>query len=335
MFAFIGLVPAPSVKDDILGRALHRANVIDAIYPSGRHYNGEGIGVLCRDDGDVGPHIDFTGRINNFDAEAGPGTHGDGVSGIMAGAGNLDPRNKGMAAASFLYVIDYEPEFLDETMELHLDYDVLVTNSSYSNGCNAGYTTITETVDQQLYQNEHLMHVFSAGNSNNNNCGYGAGDQWGNVTGGHKQAKNCLTTANLNSDATLNGTSSRGPAHDGRLKPDIAAHGAEQISTNPDNDYQVFGGTSAAAPGIAGITAQLHQAHQELNGGERAEAALLKAILLNSANDLGNKGPDFKFGWGHVNAYRAVLTLEEQRYFKTTLEPGEINTHTISNPRQR
>ena len=43
----------------------------------------------------------------------------------------------------------------------------------------------------------NLLHVFSAGNSNNNNCGYGAGNQWGNITGGHKQGKNVIATANV------------------------------------------------------------------------------------------------------------------------------------------
>ena len=330
--AFMETIPPPDEPDDIIGRSLHRANVIDTDFPGGRQYTGKGVSVCVRDDGFVGPHIDFQGRIDNSFVEPQTGNHGDGVAGIMGGAGNLNPHNKGMAAGSFLYIINYESDFLDETMELHTDYGVLITNSSYSNGCNAGYTITAATVDQQLYDFPTLQHVFSAGNSNNSNCGYGAGNQWGNITGGHKQAKNCIATANLNGDGTLVNSSSRGPAHDGRLKPDIAAHGQGQISTSENNNYQVFGGTSAASPGIAGITAQLHQAHRELNGGETAEAALLKVLLLNTANDLGNPGPDFRFGWGHVNAYRAALALEEKRYFKNAVAPGEIVAHTVTIP---
>ncbi len=330
--AFLELVPAPAEKEDIIGRSLHRSNVIDAQFPGGRHYTGEGVNMCVRDDGFVGPHIDFQGRIDNSYVEPQTGNHGDGVGGIMGAAGNLDPWNRGMAAGSFLYIINYEDDFLDETMELHTEKNVLITNSSYSNGCNAGYTEITETVDQQIYNNPTLLHVFSAGNSNNSNCGYGAGNQWGNITGGHKQAKNAIATANLNGDGTLTPSSSRGPAHDGRIKPDISAHGTDQVSTDENNTYQVFGGTSAASPGIAGITAQLHQAYQELNGGEVAESALLKTVMLNTANDLGNVGPDFKFGWGHVNAYRAVRTLEDKNYFKASVDAGVTNTHTFDIP---
>ncbi len=330
--AFLDAVPEPDVPDDTNGRNIHRANAIDAAFPGGRHYDGSGVHILVRDDGAVGPHIDFKGRIDNSLVEPQSGNHGDGVGGIMSGAGNLDPYQKGMAAGAFLHVLNYEADFLDETMDLHTQQGVLVTNSSYSNGCNTGYTAITETVDQQLYLFPTLMHVFSAGNSNNNNCGYGAGNQWGNITGGHKQAKNCLTTANLDADGNLANSSSRGPAHDGRLKPDISAHGQGQVSTDEGNAYQVFGGTSAAAPGIAGVMAQLHQAYRELNNGDTAPAALLKTVLLNGANDLGNPGPDFRFGWGHVNALRAVTALEDHRYLAATVPAGDTLVHPIQIP---
>ncbi len=330
--AFVELRPAPDVKDDTPGRSLHRSNAIDTNFPSGRSYTGEGVSVLTRDDGNVGPHIDFQGRLFQNNNIGLGGDHGDGVSGIFAGSGNLDPRHRGMAAGADLYVINYNASFLDNTMDLFFDQNVIVTNSSYSNGCNDGYTNTTQTVDQQIWDNPTLLHVFSAGNSNNNDCGYGAGSQWGNITGGHKQGKNVIATANLNVNGGLVGSSSRGPAHDGRIKPDIAAHGQDQVSTDPYYEYSGFGGTSAAAPGIAGITAQLHQAYSEHNNGEVANSGLLKAILLNTANDLGNEGPDFRFGWGHVNAYRAALAIENQTYLMDTIEMGDHHLHTFDVP---
>ena len=331
---FVDLTNQPPVKDDILGGTLHRANMLRSNLVDGRNYVGQNVNVLTRDDGVVGPHIDFQGRIDNSNAFGTSefATHGDGVSGIFTGAGNLDPDNIGMASGAFLYVTDYQSNFLDETMSLHFNDDVIVTNSSYSDGCNAGYTNTTRTVDQQCYDNPTLLHVFSAGNSNNNDCGYGAGDQWGNITGGHKQGKNVIATANVTNDGVIVGSSSRGPAHDGRIKPDIAANGANHISTDPNNEYAPFGGTSGAAPGIAGITAMLHSAYSDLFGGAIADAALLKACLLNTANDYGNKGPDFTFGWGLVNAGKAVKTLEENRWIKSTVEINESSSFSIDVP---
>lgn len=332
--AHLGLAPAPDVKDDIEGRSLHRSNVLDSGLPMGRNYDGTGVNVLVRDDGQIGPHIDFQGRLTQDLAEPRTDfdTHGDNVAGIMSGSGNFDPTKRGMAAGTGVFVLDYDPSFLDSTMFYFFTQDVIVTNSSYSNGCNGGYTEITATVDQQVYDNPTLMHVFSAGNSNNNDCGYGAGDQWGNITGGHKQGKNVTTVANLEDNASLVNSSSRGPAHDGRIKPDIASNGADQFGTEPFNTYDEFGGTSGAAPGVAGIFAQLQHAHKTMNGGEVAPSALLKAILLNTANDLGNEGPDFRYGWGHINAFRAVKVLEENRYQQLDVAQGTATEFTLNIP---
>lgn len=330
---WIELIVAPDVPDDTRGRSLHRSSNLDTQTSAGRNYTGLGIGVLCRDDGIVGPHIDFQGRIDNTFASGTNQSHGDGVSGIMAGAGNLDPSNRGMAAGAMLYVSNYASSFLDNaTVSLINSGDVLITNSSYSNGCNDGYTTITQTVDTQVRDLPNLQHTFSAGNSNNNNCGYGAGTQWGNITGGHKQGKNVIATANVYFDGSLVNSSSRGPAHDGRIKPDISANGQNQISTNENNTYQSFGGTSGASPGIAGVSAQLYQAYSEANGGDLPPSALIKATLLNTANDAGNVGPDYKFGWGIVNGLRAAKLIEDNRFLSSTMTQGSSNDHSINVP---
>ncbi len=330
---WIELIVAPDIKDDTRGRSLHRASNLDTQTTAGRNYTGAGIGVMVRDDGIVGPHIDFQGRIDNSGATGVGQTHGDGVGGIMAGAGNLNPMMRGMAAGSDVFVVNYAANFLDtQTTSLINDGSVQITNSSYSNGCNDGYTTITSTVDEQTKDIPSLLHVFSAGNSNNNDCGYGAGNQWGNITGGHKQGKNVIATANVFFDGSLVNSSSRGPAHDGRIKPDIAANGAAHNSTAENNTYQSFGGTSGAAPGIAGISAQLYEAYGELNGGDLPQSALIKAALLNTANDAGNVGPDYRFGWGIVNGLRAAKIIEDGRYLSDNITQGASNNHTINVP---
>tara|TARA_R110000850_G_scaffold241496_1_gene366121 strand:- start:44448 stop:47981 length:3534 start_codon:yes stop_codon:yes gene_type:complete len=330
---WIELIVPPDVKDDTRGKSLHRSNSLDTQSSTGNNYTGVGVGVLVRDDGIVGPHIDFQGRIDNTYASGTGQTHGDGVAGIMAGAGNLNPTMRGMAAGADVYVSNYVANFLDTgTQNLINSGDVQITNSSYSNGCNAGYTTITNTVDQQTITHPSVMHVFSAGNSNNNNCGYGAGTQWGNITGGHKQGKNVIATANVFFDGSLVNSSSRGPATDGRIKPDITANGQGQNSTSENNGYLVFGGTSGAAPGIAGVSAQLYELYASLNGGILPPSALIKATLLNTANDYGNVGPDFKFGWGIVNGNRAGKLIEDGRYLSDDISQGNTNTHTINVP---
>ena len=58
----------------------------------------------------------------------------------------------------------------------------------------------------------------------------------------------------------------------------------------------------------------------------------MKATLLNTAEDYGNIGPDFTYGWGRINAYRAVRTLEEKQYLDSTIIQGETHLHQIDVP---
>ena len=327
----IELIDEPGQPESTEGRSIQKSNVINSDLSNGLSFNADGIKLLVRDDGVVGPHIDFEGRLTNLTNDF-TGTHGDGVAGVMGGAGNIDPSVEGGASGADILVINYQANFQDTTLDLHLNGDVLITNSSYSNGCNAGYTSTTQTVDKHIFDHPTLMHVFSAGNSNNNDCGYGAGDQWGNITGGHKMGKNVIAVANLYNDASLVGSSSRGPAHDGRIKPDMAAHGQGQMSTDPDNEYAAFGGTSAAAPSLAGNLAQLVEVYKSLNNNSIPKSALIKAAAMNSATDLGNAGPDFRYGYGMINTGRAYEVIANNQYLFGSISQSGNNSHTVTVP---
>lgn len=328
---FVSLTAPPSVKDDTMGRSLHRSNAINNDLIMGRKYNGNGVAAALADDGFVGPHIDFTGRITNYATGTGQ-THGDMTSGILAGAANLNPVYRGMADGVQLYVFDISG--YTHILNAVANYDTIktvVTSTSYSQGCNE-YTTDTQFGDQTIHDNGQLEFVFSAGNNNGANCGYGAGGSWGNITGGYKQGKNVIAVANLDAMEVIDPSSSIGPASDGRIKPDIASNGRDQMSTDEGNTYQVGGGTSAACPGIAGITTQLIQAYKELYTDTVAPTALIKACLLNSAEDIGNPGPDFKYGWGRVNALRAVKTLEDNHFIHGSISQGDSLTFSVNVP---
>ena len=334
---YIEPIDSPSEKENKTGRTLHRSNTINTKYASGRHYNGEGINIMMQDDGIIGPHIDYQGRVDQSNcggcSTSNSNDHGDHVAGTIMGSGNLDPVAAGMANAAFLYVYDSSNNnYANAFPALYNNDDVVITSKSYSNGCNAGYTSLSQELDQQINLHSSLIHIFSAGNDGNSDCGYGAGSNWGNVTGGHKQGKNVIAVANLTSTSDLANSSSRGPAEDGRIKPDIGAKGSSVNSTIPENDYGLKTGTSMSCPGIAGIMGQLYQAYKELNGGANPNSALMKGVLLNSADDLGNPGPDFKHGWGEVNAYQAIKILENNQYLNSNISQGGNNTHNITVP---
>jgi hypothetical protein len=328
---FIEAIAPPSIKDDTEGRTLHRSNMINADNVTGLHYDGTGVTVGIADDGEIGPHIDFTGRMVNHASGFGS-SHGDMTSGICAGAGNLDPKIRGMASGATLHVFDISGyNHITDIVNHYTNFSMVITSTSYSQGCNE-YTTASEFGDQVIHDNPQFELVFSAGNDGTGDCGYGAGNGWGNITGGYKVGKNVVACGNLSNTDVLQGSSSRGPAPDGRIKPDICSNGYNQLSTDENNTYQVGGGTSAASPGVAGVFAQLYEVYKTLTGAANPPSALIKACVLNTGEDLGNPGPDYEFGWGRINAWRAYKTLRDQRYISDSISQGQTNTYPLNVP---
>ena len=322
---FIQAIEEPGTPENFNSRAAARNSYIQGQTP----FDGSNVVVGLGDDGDIGPHADYKGRLTSLAGNS-IGDHGDHVAGTIFGAGNIDPTGEGNAPGATMIYYDY-PSNLSNIDAHYASYGIRVTNSSYSNGCNAGYTFYAQQMDKDVRDNAALIHVFSAGNSNGSNCGYGAGTQWGNVTGGHKQGKNVIATANITSTDAIAPSSSRGPAADGRIKPDLAAVGTSVYSTIDSHTYGNKTGTSMSAPGVAGYFAVLHNAFDELQQ-DTAEAGLLKAIAMNTADDLGNPGPDFIYGYGRVNARKALKVIQDTQFLSSSITTNDTLTYTISVP---
>ena len=147
--------------------------------------------------------------------------------------------------------------------------------------------------------------------------------------------------------------SSRGPTSDGRIKPDVVAPGTWNLSGYADlfqqgydsspnatngawqydgwgfpasATYKYMGGTSMAAPLVAGGAAVVRDFYFKSRGHE-ASAALVKAVLINSAEDLldeNNDGVQDNFfpipnkheGWGRVDLVNAT-DASDQFYDET------------------
>jgi len=80
---------------------------------------------------------------------------------------------------------------------------------------------------------------------------------------------------------------------------DVAAPGSAFTTVN-GGGYSAASGTSIAAPIVAGVAALILSANPNLTGDET------QTILKQSADDLGPAGWDTSYGWGRVNAARAV-----------------------------
>jgi hypothetical protein len=159
--------------------------------------------------------------------------------------------------------------------------------------------------------------------------------------------------------------SSRGPTDDGRIKPDVVAPGSWVLSgysdlyqdgydtsPNPQNGafqyggwgyplndkLKYLGGTSMANPLVAGGATVVRDFYQELHG-HSASAALVKATLVNSAQDLldeNNDGvddndlpvPNSSEGWGRVDLAAATDGSREFVDDETALATGGASSHS-------
>jgi thermitase len=81
----------------------------------------------------------------------------------------------------------------------------------------------------------------------------------------------------------------------------IAAPGRYLVTTLSNGGYAGFSGTSAAAPVVSGIAGLVLSTNPALSNSQ------VKSIIEKNADDLGAPGFDVYYGWGRVNAYKAVL----------------------------
>lgn len=96
--------------------------------------------------------------------------------------------------------------------------------------------------------------------------------------------------------------SSRGPVNftSPYIKPDVCAPGVDILSLDRDAGYVRMSGTSMATPFVSGIVALMLDANGTLSPQQ------IKNTLATSAVDLGGEGKDNTYGWGRVDAWRAV-----------------------------
>jgi hypothetical protein len=325
---YIEPVTAPFEVEEIDAMTNQRSNTLRS---AGLNFDGTGVGVHVGDGGTASAHLDYEGRIT-YTSGINESDHATHVVGIVGGAGNFNPMIEGQAPGADIYsysgsAILYSSSVLNTA----LGNNVVITQHSLGWGCNGGYNGSAANADQQMEDNEQLIHVFSAGNSGGEDCGqYPTG--WGNITGGYKQGKNVFAVANLTNTDVASGSSSRGPASDGRIKPDIGAVGSSVLHTQAGNTYGTKSGTSMAAPAVSGALSQLYQAYRTLNSNQDPNAALIRALTLNTAEDLGNEGPDFIYGWGRINARKAYELMANNQYINGTISNSQSLTHNINVP---
>jgi len=217
-------------------------------------------------------------------------------------------------------------------------YNITTTQEPYF----GQYNSTARTWDNIAYNAPYYLICKAAGNDRNDNpingstVYYNNSGTWtpitynknihpggdGNYKGGfdsistYANAKNILTVGAVN-DAVSSGVrwlppsmadfSCWGPADDGRIKPDIVGNGVNVYSCDNDydSDYTSLSGTSMSSPNICGSATLLIEHYRNLNSSDM-RSSTLKALILHTADDIGNPGPDYSYGWGLMNTKAAA-----------------------------
>jgi Subtilase family/Secretion system C-terminal sorting domain len=282
--------------------------------------DGNGINIAQKEHRPDPDDIDIKSNIFPSFLESDKTTlHATQVATIMVSKGLSSPLNEGVAPKSKLYSVSFN-SLNPESDDFYLNNKISIINNSFGTEIEPYYGQNAVEYDAICQRNPHLFYVFSSGNIGSQKSLTGKyANIFGvaNMTGNYKMSKNVLTVGSVNQYGELTPESSKGPAYDGRIKPELVA-----FSVN---------GTSEAAALVSGTVALFQQSFQK-KFGKLPSSSLTKAVLINTANDLGAKGPDFFTGFGSINIFKAVEDIQQQHFLEKNLVDKEQKAIIINVP---
>lgn len=259
------------------------------------------------------------------------------VSGTMVGKDIANkPESRGVAYGATSQNYDWDNDLTE--MSTFASNGFLISNHSYGLANDSttpvwqfgAYDYTAKTWDALTKTTPNYLPFVAAGNeqSSNGNTAKGGYD----LISGSSAAKNVVTVGALNADSSMSDYSNWGPTDDGRFKPEIVTRGTAITSSYyaTDNTYSTGDGTSFASPAAAAASLLLQQYYRSLTNAYM-RSSTLKALLMHTAFDLGNPGPDYKFGWGLLSADKAGLLIKNAKPTSGSALITEYATNPINN----
>jgi len=268
---------------------------------AGHHYNWFDPDGILRPSG-LGPSR--TSQPND------PGAHGTHTTGTMVGDGGTHSTRIGVAPgarwiAATANGLDIGGDYTDDIV-LHkaLQFILAPTDLTGENprpdlapdvvNCSWGVghgADSTFRLDIQALRAAGIVPVFASGNPSG---GLGS-------VGSPAALPEAFAVGATDDADSVAGFSGRGPSFWEEIKPEVTAPGVDIFSSVPGGDYQGgWSGTSMAAPHASGVAALLRSADPTLSVDE------IEAFIKATSVDLGDPGPDNRYGWGRIDAYRAT-----------------------------
>ncbi|GAA4305001.1 S8 family serine peptidase [Nibribacter koreensis] len=298
-----------------------RVNRIDALHLAFPEIHGKGLTVSVKEQPFDSLDIDLKTRVISSSAFSQATTpHATAMATLIAGAGNSSATSKGVAWQSRMTAANFS-NLLPDNADVLKAQGVTVQNHSYGVGVENYYGLESQAYDQQSRQLPTLVHVFSSGNSGTQAASAGPYEKingFANLTGQFKVSKNTLSVGAIDTSGQVSILSSKGPTYDGRIKPEVVAFGEA--------------GTSEAAAVVSGIALAVQDAHRKKNGGALPTSDLVKAAIINAADDKGRAHVDYAAGFGNADALGAVQSILEGRYAQGGVAQGATRSIKVTVP---
>lgn len=265
----------------------------------------------------------YSGR-KTADDPSGHGTH---MAATIAGNGaSSDGKYQGIAPGASLYfqaLLNEDgqltiPQSIDTLFRPAYEAEVKVHVDGWGTGSNM-YGNRSAQIDAFVYKHPDFLPVFGAGNGGptEGSLTMEANSKNALIIGSSQVSRPAFSPEASQTDRIAD-SSSRGPAADGRIKPDLLAPGSLIISAcsslvksnfeaNPL--YTRMGGTSMASAVTGGSIALLRQYLTSYSKLNQPSAALVKALLINGSRLNSDNQPGQ--GFGILDLYGTILGLKE------------------------
>ncbi|MBA2250253.1 MAG: S8 family serine peptidase, partial [Chitinophagaceae bacterium] len=296
------------------------ANKINTVHGNYPAMNGAGQHVSIKENFYDTTDVDLHGRLENSPLASKIITnHANFIATIIAGAGNSIYYAKGAAWGASISSSSFEL-VLPDADSYYKHYNITVQNHSYGTDIDNTYGINAVAFDKSANNDPDLLHVFSSGNSGTSASAagvYSGITGFANLTGNFKMAKNVMLVGAVDSFGNAEPLSSKGPAYDGRIKPEIVA-----FQKN---------GTSESAALVSGTALLLQQYYKSRNN-ISLPSALAKAIIINTADDINTPGPDYATGFGNLNAIKAMDLITGNTILSGVAVQGRTQIFPLSIP---
>lgn len=318
LFADMVRHPKPEIIINTSNLTINSIRIAQQQFPLVR---GKRVAVSVKEDRFDTTDIDLQGRYlpSNY-ASASSSSHALIMATLIGGAANSGMNGQGVASEVKLSSADYNSSLFPDDNNYYTQSGITIQNHSYGTGIENYYGAEAVAYDQHIREADTIVHVYSSGNIGNNTSSSGRYQgiaNYANLSGNFKQAKNIISVGGTDGVSQVIALSSRGPAYDGRIKPEIAAYGED--------------GTSGAAALTSGVAALLQDAWRQQHSSP-VSSALIKAVILNSATRPAGILPSYEHGYGYLQALGALQTLQENRVLSGEVSNGKITNFDISIP---